>query len=540
MTRAALLLPAMLLCLLAVAPLRPATWETDEHRLLADSAFAGVLREVGTGEGGAVRFASPFGFTVEPGMSLWEGDSFGLLCARFAQDDLAPARFQERGQTILQQLDALSAAAVEAGWQASREAAAPVAHPGRNVVASYLLHHLIALRFARLAGTDGPEGHAALLQGLRYEAIALGYLSDAFSASHLLVPRRDALAALHRTNTREAHHFYRTEGAFVVNAAGDAWRTLGDKVLLWYAPAYRHVLDACRTSLREFFLVYLTALPGHPLPPRLAAWAHTVAAGQPLPDVAAAWLAAQDGPAYYAHTHLPTLLLLPMPVSATWSIRSAEVDAHGIRTRKHAPQLRDPGLHDPDLQNIDPEFLYAAAALPGWIVPDVLRSAPPEELIRSHPDVASVRFIQERDFSPSYKGPLLRMGVSLTTQEGDLGASLGAGYGLWDNLQLLRKVSLNATVTRFSGDAPRTLLTGQAGLSLPFGVSPLTEAVRLELGYAYALPSPADHGAVVAVGLETATLPLGFTYAGTTLRLMYRWIHTRPSYSGPALELVLH
>ncbi|HER19989.1 MAG TPA: hypothetical protein ENO14_02980, partial [Chromatiales bacterium] len=128
-----------------------------------------------------------------------------------------------------------------------------------NVVANYLVYHAIAIRCAeesvRGAADNMPRtlpGHTEWIErALVYEAVALGYLADAFSSSHLLTPVHLPMARLQDANVRAAHEFFATQGAYVSNSMGDVWRTFGDGLMTWYGPAYEYVLDACTRSAQD-------------------------------------------------------------------------------------------------------------------------------------------------------------------------------------------------------------------------------------------------------------------------------------------------
>ena len=64
---------------------------------------------------------------------------------------------------------------------------------------------------------------------------------------------------------------------------------------------------------------------------------------------------------------------------------------------------------------------------------------------------------------------------------------------------------------------------------------------RIDFGYSWGFQSPYKGGAgKYAVGLESETLPLGFTYAGLTFRLKYQFIFFNKILHSPVLEVILH
>jgi len=529
-------------------------WEKEEHRLVADRALTEVLADCGLAHDDSLVFTFENGLSIRLGRKLWEDKSFGELCESFSKEDISRSRFHERGRTILQQLQSLTSSVIDAAWRERRRtnAAAAGAWPpvrsaeqsNQNVVANYLLHHLIALRFAGIAGEQGSDGKEALRRALIYEAMAQSYLTDAFSAGHLLVPLSDALSSLHPINNKHAHAFYGSEGAFVVNAAGDLWQTFGDKLLLWYAPTYRHVFDACKTSLRELFLSYYVSIKNGIIPEYLGKWAQAVSIGASKKEMVKSWMIAQDGDKYFSTNKMPALLLLPMPISATWSVRTEIMDEHGIHQRKHYPQLRESGFHDPDVAGIDPEFLYPRATVPTSMIPSLLSAQSPRELIKSHPDYASARYVQERNFPPSYVGLLFSAGGGIVFNGNDhrSGTSVSMGYGFVDDLLVLNKLSFEAALMPSFNDARRLLIAPTLGMGIKLPASLKgAEAFRIEGGYAWGLRTPFKaHGAKLTVGFESPTIPLGLTYAGITIRLKYQWLWLERTLRGVLGEIVLH
>lgn len=416
--------------------------------------------------------------------------------------------------------------------------------PDHNVVVNYLLHHFLAIRFAKLAGQEGSKGKEVLRRALIYEAMAQGFLSDAFSSGHLLVPLNDVFSGLHSANNREAYNFYRNEGVYVINSSGDVWQTFGHRLLRWHAPTYRYVLKACVTSLRELFLVYYVSSGDGTIPENLEKWGQSISNGNSMEEMIQGWISTKDGDRYYSIAKMPTLLQLPMPISASWSVRTEKVDEHGIHQRKHYPQFREPGFHDPDLRGIDTEFIYPQSSVPDWMVPELLYDKSPEELIKSHPDFASVRYVQNRNFPPSYKGLLIHLGGGTTFKKNGsgFGSLFGLGYGLADDLIVINKVSVSVALMPSLDEAKRLLITPSLGfgLKLPKPLN-LWEAYLFEIGYALGLRKPfKEDGVMLAVGLGFPTIPLRFTYAGLTVRLKYQRFSLERTWHGVFLEFIFH
>jgi hypothetical protein len=64
---------------------------------------------------------------------------------------------------------------------------------------------------------------------------------------------------------------------------------------------------------------------------------------------------------------------------------------------------------------------------------------------------------------------------------------------------------------------------------------------RFDFGYSRGFQSPYNGGAgMIALGLDSKTLPLGFTYAGLTFRLKYQFIFFDKTLSSLVLEIILH
>ncbi|UCE24479.1 MAG: hypothetical protein JSU74_00060 [Candidatus Zixiibacteriota bacterium] len=531
-------------------------WDHDEHRQLADSVYQYSVR----------CFQSERDDTSSAGeeercISLKDvshgAESFGQLCALAAADDFASDRFHLRGKSILEQLRCLEAEQVTAAWnevatdKGSSDSAGKNGYfhesPNlrtNNVVCAYLLNHLIALRIA--SGWEGPglSDEEALPAALRWEAAAQGYLADAFSSGHMLVPMSGLLARLQRRNNVETHNYFRNQGVYVINSRGDVWQAFGDNVLHWYAPTYRAVFKACRSSLWEVLVGYCV-VRGRKIPSDAYRWLDSIAPGMAPEELVSSWLVDGDGPDYYTAIRMPTLLLLPMPVAASWSRRTASQDEHGIRRRHHFPQLSEPGFHDPDIDGIDTEFLYSIDAMPDWLLPPPFTGThpvAPDSLVKHQPDWASVRWIQNRWAPPSYKGLLLHFGGQVTSGNGErqLGGLLGIGYGIWDDLIVLRNVSFSAAIMPSVYEPERTLLVPNIGGGLALGNGRL-RALRVEGGFAVGLGSDYDEtGGMLSLGIDSRPWPLKVTNAGITLRLKYQWFYFERLLKGPSLEVLVH
>lgn len=545
-------------CIMITSPEISMSWEKEEHRLLAERAFAAVLAECGISIHDALLIISIRNSQVRLEREFWEGKTFGEICAWFSGEDTSYSRFQQREKTIMQQLKLLSASFIDAVWhehsraiQAGENAtevswlpAFSAEQSGYNVVINYLLHHFIAIRFAKLAGQEKNIAKEALRRALIYEAMAQSYLSDAFSAGHLLVPLNDLFSRLHPVNNREAHNYYRNEGVYVINSNGEVWQTFGHKLLRWHAPTYRYVLKASITSLRELFLVYYVSSGNGAIPEKLKEWGQSISYGNSLEEIVREWTVKKNGDMYYSIDKMPTLLQLPMAISASWSVRTGKVDEYGVSQRKHYPQLREPGFHDPDLRGIDTKFIYPRASVPDWMVLPLLNNNSPEELIKYHSDIASVRYVQNRNFPPSYKGFLLHLGEGTVFKKNGngFGSMFGVGYGLADDLFLINKVSVDVALLPSLDEARRLLIATSLGfgLKLPNPLN-LWEAYFFEFGYARGLREPFKEGGfMLSAGIGFPTIPLRFTYAGLTIRLKYQRFSLEKTLHSVFLEFIFH
>jgi len=518
---------AVLLLLVIAATTTTYAWDKEEHRLLADSVFSAVMRECRSD-------SSADGLPLDP-------HGFAQRVAQLAANDLDPARFHDRGQSIMDQLSALTTESL--GVIDSAQLPTP---PGNNVVASFLRSHLRALRLAFREGKPATTDSFALASALNEEALAQGYLADAFAAGHILSYNELPLSFLHKRNREEAHNYHRDRGVYVINGRGDVWQTFGDGLLHWYPPTYKAVFDACAASLREVLIVWFTTTSwGNPGDVAAWLWLNCRQTGRSEEEVVGWWLAEHSGQEYYRDVQLPSLLYFPMPITATWSYRTLEADEHGVRRRHHYPQLRETGFHDPDLSDIDDAFLYSHESVPEWMIPEPLQAASSvsaHELIKSDPDWASVRFVQNRHAPPSYRGLLLQAGGQVTIREGHTrgGMSFGLGYGIWDDLLLIKNVSIAATFLPAFCESNHHLLTSTLGLGIDLPGDGLIGTLRLEGGTAIGLSKDFnDFGPVFALGVDSRVMPLRFTYAGITWRLKYQWFSLDTPVSGPSIEMVL-
>ena len=536
----------MLAVLLFIScPFETFSWEKDEHQILANLALDSTLSFWGIKFSDSLIFLPGARDDIILDKMFWNGESFGKISAIFSGDDISQSRCQIRGYTINQQLEPLSAEFIDKVWERiknSPDDIKSVEVVNQNVVYNYLLYHIIALRFAELSGKKHNADDEYIRYSLIYEAVAQSYLSDAFSAGHLLLYLFDYLAPFSNYNNQVTHDFYCSEGVYVLNAQGDCWRTFGDKLMQWYSPSFNRVLEACVKSLHELFLVYFVS-NNISLSQQLSKWIKSIANGITIEELSDSWVTTNDGVKYYSEIKMSALLCMPMPIAATWSVRIDQIDSYGIHKRKHYPQLSEEKFHDPDINDIDTEFLYSRSSIPDWMIPEFLPNDTLQNLIRYHPDVASVRYIQKRYLPPSYQGYLLSAGgtIVFSDDKNNFGASLGIGWGVADEfLFIITKPSLIVSAMYLFSDNREWLLMADMGFGINIPVFNMFYP-RFEFGYSWGFQSPYNGGAgKIALGLDSKTLPLGFTYAGLTFRLKYQFIFFDKTLSSPVFEIILH
>jgi len=533
-----------LLFLLSILISESFSWEKQEHQFLADLVLDSTLSfcEIGTNDS-LIFFPGKAGY-LAINKKFWNHQSFGSISAVFSGNDISQSHCHLKGCSIKQQLEPLSVLLIDEVWNRIKEtpnAIQSVEVSGQSVVFNYLLYHLMALRLANISGNE--NNNEFLRYALIYEAAAHSYLSDSFSAGHLLLLVSDFLAPLNFMNVQIAHDYYSFEGVYVINSLGDCWRTFGDKLLQWYPYSFKQVYEACKISLLELLLVYFTSSGGIKIPSNLEKWAGSIAGELTLEELSNSWLTSNSGVNYYAEIRTPSLLRIPIPVSAVWSMRTMTKDEHGIFLRKNYPQLIDENYHDQDLTEIDTDFLYSRNSMPDWLTPGFLPNDTLRNIIKYYPDIASVRYIQNRFLPPPYQGYLLSVGGAYVYSGGrdKFGAALCFGWGFTDEfIFILIKPSFFISALKFFKDNEELILMADIGVGLNI---PLFRIIKphLEIGYAYGFRSPFDGSAgKFALGFDSETLPLEFTYAGLTFRFKYQFIFFNKPFHFPMLEIILH
>jgi len=556
----------LLLAVVAPALLRA---QSEERWRVPDSALATVLREA---QAAGVVPGEAFAFLRSAGSEkLVAMKKFGELAAFSEPDTFSPCRFHTIGAGIFEQLRSLEADDIRGAIDAAVAGSSNVAGnlpsiflDDENVVANYLLHHLVALHLAERAGQVRDDPSPLLTAALECEARAHGFLVDAFSPGHMRVPSRDLLSVLHVVNTREAHNFYNSQGLFVIDSRGEMWQAFGDNLVQWYAPSWGHVFQACCISLREMLLAYMWRSGSGSIP---VAFLGTLGMSPGEDDIGAtvqSWLALKSGDYYYVQAKLPTLLTIPFPVSATWSVRTTEIDQHGMRVRKHYPQIggerMGEGFADSTLTGPALELLPSWNAVPPWMLPDAwlpeqyltvqkVRDLPVQArlalattLIRTDTAVASVRFIQEVDFPASYTGPIVSIGGGALwaggTRFGTVAVSAGYAppWGLFPDLLTKMRISGAISLASSLDGFEKLLLSEKIGITIPL----LSFCIRVEGGYTEGLRSlHPSSGWVVGCGLELAMIPLRFTYGGILVRPRFDVHYLPQRVSTVMIELVI-
>ncbi|MCH9032195.1 MAG: hypothetical protein IIB00_08060, partial [candidate division Zixibacteria bacterium] len=284
---------------------------------------------------------------------------------------------------------------------------------------------------------------------------------------------------------------------------------------------------------------------GASLPQALEVWIDSFSVDSSSEEFITGWLEAENAIDLYEKARIPSLSLIPMPVTATWSYRTKETTINGVRIRRHYPQLAESGFHDPDLRDIDSSFLYSFSSMPNWMIPPPLIDTPAvsaDSLLEFDKNWLSVRWIQNRFAPPNYKGLLLSVSAWLATRDKHTRHinSASVGYGIYDDLVLLKNVSIELSVTSSWRDDPKTLLALTGGFGVAIPIQKLFKALRFESGIVMDRNfDPTDYGAVFGVGLDTYVYPLKFTNAGITWRIMYKWYRLDSPIRGLNMSAVL-
>ena len=539
---------ALFACTVATVPV--AAWTVDEHRLLADSALSVAIAPLDSVTRARLRGALRAPWNQD---RTGEVSTFASVCAAAAADDHSAGRYHGGGRSVREQLEALSAARIDTFTNRARRGDRDLLHGDRhrvrsrvrsldvgNVVGNYLVHHVAALRIAGDAAgrrasvaahapgasVRGGDPDSLLGCALLYEAIAQGYLADAFSAGHLMPPAGRRLGFLHPINRKRLHDHYGVQGLYVLDARGETWFTLGDRLLLWYGPSFDHLFDACLASIGEVLVAgYRAGI-------------------EPAPQ-------GSPGSEWLTRMRLAALLRIPTVAVATWSVRTDSLDAHGLHARHHYPQLREIGGHDPTLEPGDVRRLPLIAALPDWMVAPELFKTDALALVRDHPDYASARFIQPRRPPPGYKGMVVSAGWARFQGASDGGGHFRCGFGYSPTDQsplLVHRLSIDALLLEpIASGGPRPVaLTVGFNLKLPgLGVwrEPWLrwlEHVRFSGGHAWGrVEGPLHDGARYTAGLESPVLPLWFTNAAVALRLEAEWWRFEQSRRGVAVTVAM-
>ncbi len=513
-----------------------------------EKEHASVARE-------AVEIVAPECDGIVPGPDeiIYDGKTFSELCASWADDDRSFARYHHRGLSILQQLEELGATELQRNFDIAVSYGSKVADlkdRSANVIVNYLINHYVALRGAQLAAESPIRDRAIIGRVLAYEARAQGYLVDAFSSAHMLIPSSGILNGVLTCNIGYVHDYFRSEGLYVINSQGDGWRTFGDGLMDYYPPTHDPILAACCASLREVCLIY--SVGQNAVPKTLADWGERVL-GEDYQTKVVDWTPCRDGGYYYETARLPALMMLPMPVGAAWSVRSEERDRGGLAKRDYYPQLSDSGRHDPSLEKDVLRKLYSSAAVGSWMHLDKLDNSSAVDLVTQDPDVASVRFVQRYAIPPAYHGLITTYGLTgIVNDRGNgWGASFGIGYGIGDDLLVMQNPSIEVRVAPGFDESERFLVMLDAGASFDLDMLSLLlfdhhmpnviRHLRGDLAYVRAVRSAFESsGARAMVGFELPSIRMPFAYVGLTTRVGYQLVALERTLHGPTIEIVLH
>ena len=147
----------------------------------------------------------------------------------------------------------------------------------------------------------------------------------------------------------------------------------------------------------------------------------------------------------------------------------------------------------------------------------------------------------KRNATPSYKGLLIHAGGHVLVGPDDtrLAGSVGLGYGIWDDLLLIKNVSVSTFfMPEFYTPKHRlVVVTGGFGLDLPG--DGLFRVVRFDIGPAFGISREFDDiGTALALGLDSRVIRTRVDDVGVTLRVRYQWFNLDRPLSGPALEII--
>jgi hypothetical protein len=128
-----------------------------------------------------------------------------------------------------------------------------------------------------------------------------------------------------------------------------------------------------------------------------------------------------------------------------------------------------------------------------------------------------------------------------TNGEKKFGTILGLGWGFSDEfLFILNKPAFFISAMKLFGDNHEWFLMTDFGVGINIPVFRIMKP-HIEIGYVYGFQSPFKGSACkFALGFDSETLPLGFTYAGLTIRLKYQFIFLHKTVHSPMLEIILH
>ena len=523
-----------------LGPVEAFGFSAGEHQLAAKSAVRALTVELCGLPGDSLILPIGSGKFLRLPAVLREGMRFEHIAA--GGRERSYERYQLRRRTVREQLARISRDEISGLVDHRRDHAGGPGASRRGAVGNYLVVHWLAIRLAHEAGGESPTKDK-LIASLAEEGLAQRYLIDAFAAGHLLMPAKTPLSWTHPVNLSVAYEKFSERGVYVINSCHEEWRTVGDGRLLWYPAARRHVEEACASSLREVVASFYGTLRSGDRPASLTNWlGERCPAGDPW-DWVSSWTGERNAVAYYAELRLPTLLLVPMPITAAWSVPAgapvpgSQESGRPVRARSYVPQLQGDGNHAEDLSPEEERSLYTRESMPSWL------AAPPATGGARAPLRASVLYHQPLWEPPSYRGLLLGGGWGLRVR-GKAFESVTVGWGFLDGLLNLDRLPDLKRVGAEVG-----YLRGWSGPSRDFAVAsvvgdlstPTAGNIHIEGGYGRGLSRNDERGGpVFAAGLSLDRIEIPLFYLAVAPRLKYQVAFSDPRRKGFTVEAILH
>jgi len=514
---------------------RPAiAFTPEEHAELASEVFAIVSEELMGSASDSLCFPLGYGESIGTAPPCARWSAFSRVERNEAKRDRSYAHYQVSFATVQQQLAKISGSGglPDLGSEGHAQE--------EGTVVNFLVEHWQAMRLANRAGRE-QSGRTELLETcFLHEARAQVYLADAFSAGHMLVPRRTLLSWIHPINLQVVHDHYSDIGVYVANSRRQAWRAFGCGTLQWYSAPWHHVREACAASLREVLACFYAGCPESLRPEPLGRWLKGECQSCNPWAWVDEWLSSKGAVPLYTGLRLPSLTHIPVPITAAWSRASdsvrlgSEGQSLPVYERQYFPQFRERGQYASDLRPDEIRTLYSSQSFPAWA-----------QLPAQTTEYAPVHFHQLLRIPASYQGALLVVGMGhrVLGAKVDQYTIVRAGWGILDELlgvevlPDLRRLGIEAGYARGwngSGDA----VSGVATLEI---AAPTIADFHFETGYAWGVRHPLNHrGPVLGFGLTTEAFRMPIVYLGAAVRLKYEIEYLNERTGGVALELVVH